>query len=43
MREAVSEILDDKYKNKRKVVNSIEDTDYVIFELDSKEFFVVDK
>ena len=43
MREAVSEILDDKYKNKHKVVNSIEDTDYVIFELDSKEFFVVDK
>jgi hypothetical protein len=43
MREAVSEILADKYQNKRSVVNTIEDTDYMVFELDSKEFFVVDK
>jgi hypothetical protein len=43
MREAVAEILEDKYKNKRTVVNTIEDVDYVVFELDSKEFFVVDK
>jgi hypothetical protein len=43
MREAVSEILADKYQNKRNVVNTIEDTDYMVFELDSKEFFVVDK
>jgi hypothetical protein len=43
MREAVSEILADKYQGKRSVVNTIEDTDYMIFELDSKEFFVVDK
>jgi hypothetical protein len=43
MREAVAEILEDKYKNKRTVVNTIEDIDYVVFELDSKEFFVVDK
>jgi hypothetical protein len=43
MREAVSEILANKYQNKRSVVNTIEDTDYMVFELDSKEFFVVDK
>ena len=43
MREAIAEILEDKYKNKRTVVNTIEDVDYVVFELDSKEFFVVDK
>lgn len=43
MREAVAEILEDKYKNKRTVVNTIEDVEYVVFELDSKEFFVVDK
>jgi hypothetical protein len=43
MREAVSEILEDKYQSKRSVVNTIEDTDYMVFELDSKEFFVVDK
>ena len=43
MREAVSEILADKYQGKRSVINTIEDTDYMVFELDSKEFFVVDK
>ena len=43
MREAVAEILEYRYKNKRTVVNTIEDVDYVVFELDSKEFFVVDK
>lgn len=43
MREAVSEIIAEKYQGKRSVVNTIEDTDYMVFELDSKEFFVVDK
>ena len=43
MREAVSEILAEKYQNKRKVMTTIEDVDHIVFELDSKEFFVVDK
>lgn len=43
MQEAVTEILADKYQNKRKVVAGTEEEDYFIFELDSKEFFVVDK
>jgi hypothetical protein len=43
MQEAVTEILADKYQNKRKVVAGTEEKDYFIFELDSKEFFVVDK
>jgi len=43
MHEAVSEILADKYQGKRSVVNTIEDKEYMVFELDSKEFFVVDK
>jgi hypothetical protein len=43
MREAVDDILTDKYKNKRTVVNTIEDVDHVVFELDSSEFFVIDK
>jgi hypothetical protein len=43
MREAVSEILADKYQKKRNVVNTVEHADYMVFELDSKEFFVVDK
>lgn len=43
MREAVTEIIADKYQNKRTVVNTIEADDHIVFELDSKEFFVVDK
>jgi len=43
MREAISEILADKYQGKRSVVNTIEDTDCIVFELDSEEFFVVEK
>jgi hypothetical protein len=43
MQEAVTEILADKYQNKRKLVAGTEKEDYYIFELDSKEFFVVDK
>lgn len=43
MQEAVTEILTSKYQNKRKVVAGTEKENYFIFELDSKEFFVVDK
>lgn len=43
MREAVTEILADMYQNKRTVVNTIEADDHIVFELDSKEFFVIDK
>jgi hypothetical protein len=43
MQEAVDDILTDKYKNKRKVVNVIDNADHVVFELDSSEFFVIDK
>jgi len=43
MQEAVDEILTDKYKNKRKVVNVIDNANHVVFELDSSEFFVIDK
>jgi hypothetical protein len=43
MQDAVDDILTEKYKNKRKVVNVIDNTDHVVFELDSSEFFVLDK
>jgi hypothetical protein len=43
MREAVEEILAEKYHGERHVVNSIEEKDCVVFELDSEEFFTVDK
>lgn len=43
MREAVADILENSYGNKRQVVDSVEDTDSVMFILDSQEFFHVDK
>lgn len=43
MREAVNDILENSYGNKRQVVDSKELEDGFIFELDSQEFFHVDK
>jgi hypothetical protein len=43
MREAVEDILENSYQNMRRVVDSKETEDGFIFELDSQEFFHVDK
>lgn len=43
MREEVLSILMDRYQNKRKIENTLEGTDHIVFVLDSKEFFTVDK
>lgn len=43
MREAVSEILSEKYHNERKVVKSEEFSDSFVFGLNTDEFFVIDK
>lgn len=43
MREAVTDILENSYQNKRKVTNSVETADAFLFELDSEEFFAVEK
>jgi len=43
MREAVDDVLENSYLNMRRVVDSKETEDGFIFELDSQEFFHVDK
>jgi hypothetical protein len=43
MHEAVTDILENSYNNKRKIVNSVELEDSMLFELDSHEFFNVEK
>lgn len=43
IREEVTNVLLDSYQNKRSVINTIEDNDYMVFELDTREFFVINK
>lgn len=43
MREAVTDILENSYGNTRQVTDSKETEDGIIFELDSQEFFFVEK
>lgn len=43
MKDAVAEILQEKYNNLRKVVDRVVQKDSIVFILDSEEFFVVDK
>lgn len=43
LQEELDDMLLNKYNNRRRVVNTIEEESFIVFELDSQEFFVLDK
>lgn len=43
LQEELDDVLLNKYNNRRRIVNTIEEESFIVFELDSQEFFVLDK